>query len=73
MATYKVPTRDMSFVLHELLDVESTFAELPGFEEATADLIDTVLEEGGKLWEEVLVPLLASGDSEGCRVGENGV
>lgn len=73
MATYKAPTRDMSFVLHELLDVQKTFAELPGFEEATADLIDTVLEEGGKLCQEVLLPLLHSGDQEGCRVEPDGV
>ena len=73
MAIYSAPTRDMSFVLHELLDVQSTFAELPGFEEATADLIDAVLEEGGKLCEEKLFPLLASGDDEGCVVGETGV
>ena len=45
MAIYKAPIRDMQFVLHELLDAERCFAELPGGEEASADIIDAILEE----------------------------
>src|SRR5690554_4697933 len=70
MPTYKAPLRDMRFVLHELLGVEQV-ARLPGYEEATPDLIDTVLEEATKLAEEVLAPLNRIGDEEGCRY-ENG-
>ena len=43
MATYTAPLRDMRFVLHELLDAGS-LAQLPGYEQATPDLIDAVLE-----------------------------
>ena len=68
MATYKAPLRDMYFVLHELLNVEQCFSDLPGFEEATADTIDAVLEEAAKVCEEVVYPLQRSGDLEGCRV-----
>jgi alkylation response protein AidB-like acyl-CoA dehydrogenase len=71
MTTYTAPLRDMRFVLHELLEVER-LAELPGFEEATADLIDAVLEEGARLAENVLFPLNRWGDEEGCAF-ENGV
>lgn len=71
MATYKVPIRDMRFVLHELLEAERQFAELPGGEEASADLIDAILEEGAKLCENVVFPTNRTGDMEGCRL-DNG-
>ncbi|MEM8917142.1 MAG: acyl-CoA dehydrogenase family protein, partial [Pseudomonadota bacterium] len=71
MPTYKTPLEDMRFVLHEVLGAAS-LAALPGFEEATADLIDAVLEEGAKVAENALLPLNQSGDQEGC-VLENGV
>ena len=71
MAAYTAPIDDMRFVLHELVNIES-LCELPGYEEATADLVDAVLEEGGKFCEEVLFPLNRSGDEEGCQF-ENGV
>ena len=71
MQTYKTPLRDMQFVVHELHD-SAGLAALPGFQSVTPDLIDTVLEEAGKFAEEVLLPINASGDEEGCRY-ENGV
>ena len=67
MATYKAPIREMQFVLHELLDAEHCFAELPGGEEASADIIDAILEEGAKLCESVVFPTNRTGDTEGCR------
>lgn len=67
MAVYKAPIRDMQFVLHELLDAEACFAELPGGEEASADIIDAILEEGAKLCENVVFPTNRTGDIEGCR------
>ena len=67
MAIYKAPIRDMQFVLHELLEVERTFTELPGGEEASADIIDAILEEGAKLCENVVFPTNRIGDVEGCR------
>ncbi|NIR32484.1 MAG: acyl-CoA dehydrogenase [Gammaproteobacteria bacterium] len=71
MAVYKAPLREMRFVLHEMLDAERTFKSL-GFEEATRDVIDAILEEAGKLSEEVIFPTNRTGDEEGC-VFENGV
>ncbi|MDX1434059.1 MAG: acyl-CoA dehydrogenase C-terminal domain-containing protein [Gammaproteobacteria bacterium] len=66
MTTYRAPLRDMRFVLHELLEAEGRFAELPGFEEATADIMDAVLEEAAKLCETVVFPTNRTGDIEGC-------
>lgn len=62
---------DIRFVLHEVLNSE-TLASLPGYEDATPDLVNQILEEGGKICQEVLFPLNLSGDEEGC-VLENGV
>lgn len=61
----------MRFVLNELADLDG-ISKLPGYEEATPDLVDAVLEEAGKLASDVLAPLNQTGDQEGC-VLENGV
>ncbi|HEX4262503.1 MAG TPA: acyl-CoA dehydrogenase C-terminal domain-containing protein [Acetobacteraceae bacterium] len=71
MQTYKAPLRDMRFVLHELHD-SAGLARLPGMAEITPDLLDSILEEAAKIAEQVLAPINAHGDAEGC-VLENGV
>ena len=73
MARYTPPLRDMQFVMHELLDVENVLRTLPPHAETGRDLIDQVLEEGGKFCAEVLFPLNRNGDEEGCRWAEGGV
>ncbi|MDP6345056.1 MAG: acyl-CoA dehydrogenase C-terminal domain-containing protein [Alphaproteobacteria bacterium] len=65
MPSYQAPVRDFQFVLHEMLQLEK-YSNVPGFEEATPDLIDAILEEGGKFMAEVVQPLNQVGDSEGC-------
>ncbi|MEM6619409.1 MAG: acyl-CoA dehydrogenase C-terminal domain-containing protein [Pseudomonadota bacterium] len=70
MPSYIAPTKDMRFVLHELLQVEN--AQIPGFDEMSPDFTGAVLEEAGKITSELLAPLNAVGDTEGCRL-ENGV
>jgi alkylation response protein AidB-like acyl-CoA dehydrogenase len=71
MIPYKAPLREMRFVLDELLDARR-LAELPGHDDATPDVIASVLAAGGGFCEEVLAPLNQSGDEEGCRL-ENGI
>jgi alkylation response protein AidB-like acyl-CoA dehydrogenase len=71
MQTYTAPLRDMRFVLHELHDT-SALRALPGLEDMTPDLLDTVLDEAGKFFSAVLLPLNAGGDAEGCQY-EGGV
>src|SRR5260370_14995586 len=70
MTLYKAPLREYRFVLQELFDVGG-LAKLPGYEEATPDVFEAVIEEGAKIAEEVLFPLNRSGDEEGCTY-ENG-
>ncbi|MDT3678332.1 MAG: acyl-CoA dehydrogenase C-terminal domain-containing protein [Burkholderiaceae bacterium] len=67
MARYTPPLRDMQFVMHELLDAETTLKTLPPYADTGRELIDQVLEEGGKFCSEVLFPLNRSGDEEGCH------
>ena len=73
MPDYKAPLRDISFVTNEVLHAEKVFQALPGYEEATTDLMDAIAEEGAKFAEGVLAPLYQSGDQEGCTWSEEGV
>ncbi|MEM9872485.1 MAG: acyl-CoA dehydrogenase C-terminal domain-containing protein [Pseudomonadota bacterium] len=70
MPSYTPPTKDMQFILHEMLNV--TASDIPGYDELEADFTAAILEEAGKLTSEVLAPLNVVGDKEGCRL-ENGV
>jgi len=67
MSDYNAPIADMHFVLNELADLEGV-ASLPGYEEASPDLVAAVLEEAGKLAREVLAPLNPSGDTAGSKL-----
>ena len=55
MGQYVAPVRDMQFVLHELLQVENELKQLPRHAEVDADIINQVLEEGGKFTSEEIV------------------
>jgi len=67
---YTAPTQEMRFALD--LAGLAKVSKLPGYEEATPDLVDAVLDEAGKLASDVLEPLNHTGDKEGSRL-ENGV
>ena len=71
MPSYKAPIDDIRFVLEDVLGVERV-SMLPGYEDATPDLLTQVLEELAKFAENELQPLNRSGDEEGCTF-ENGV
>ena len=72
MPVYNAPLDDMRFVLNDVLGYEAAVAGLEGYEEATPDLVNAILEEAAKLCENELLPLNLTGDAEGCRY-ENGV
>lgn len=71
MPTYTAPTRDTRFLLNEMLDLAS-YGNLPGFENATQDMIDTIVNEAGKFCSEVLAPINQIGDEQGCTRHEDG-
>jgi alkylation response protein AidB-like acyl-CoA dehydrogenase len=63
--TYQPPVRDHAFLLRDVLEMEK-YSNLPGFEDASMDVVDQILEEAGRFTSEVLAPLNAVGDKEGC-------
>jgi len=69
--TYTAPLADMRFALREVAGL-SEIAALPGYENATDDMVDAVLEEAAKLAAGALAPLNKQGDVQGARL-ENGV
>lgn len=71
MTQYAAPTTDMKFVLNDVLQI-SKYSNLPGFSDVSDDLLDAILEEGGKLASNVLHPLNHSGDKEGCTRHDDG-
>ena len=73
MPQYKAPTRDIEFVLKDVLDCNSHYASLAGREEVSEDLLDAIVAEGAKFSENVLSPLNQVGDEEGCTWSEEGV
>ena len=70
MTSYTAPTKDMAFILHELLEIEKK--DIPGYSDMSPDFTKAILEEAGKLNSEILHPLNAIGDSVGCKL-ENGI
>ena len=71
MPTYKAPLRDLEFAYYELFDGDGV-TRIPGYEEASREIVMAAAEEFGRICEEVIQPLNASGDEEGCRI-EDGV
>ena len=66
MAEYVAPIREMQFVLKHVVGLDQV-NKLPGWEEVTEDVVDAILEEAGKLANEVISPLNAIGDRQGAK------
>ncbi|MBF9043657.1 acyl-CoA dehydrogenase [Rhodobacterales bacterium HKCCE4037] len=70
MPSYTAPTKDMQFILHDVLKIEAE--DIPGYGDLDRDFTTAILGEAGKISAEVLAPLNVVGDTQGCRM-ENGV
>jgi alkylation response protein AidB-like acyl-CoA dehydrogenase len=71
MPTYKAPVDDVMFLLSDVFHIDR-YNNLPGFADATPDLVEAVLAEAAKFCEDVLTPLNRVGDKEGCRRHDDG-
>ena len=65
MPQYRAPVRDTRFIFDHVIGIDR-YANLPGFENASADVIEAVLTEGGRVCEDILFPINKSGDEQGC-------
>jgi acyl-CoA dehydrogenase len=72
MAEYRAPTRDMLFMLNEVLDSQR-IRSLPGYEDYDPDTASAILDEAARFAGEVLSPLNTSGDAEGVHWSAEGV
>jgi alkylation response protein AidB-like acyl-CoA dehydrogenase len=66
MPNYRAPQRDIQFVMHEVLAMADHYKTLHGSEDIDAQMIDAILAEAAKFSENVLAPINASGDEQGC-------
>ncbi len=73
MLDYRPPLRDIRFLIEEWLGAAEDWRRMPELAHVDAPLINAVLEEGGRFAAEVLAPINAPGDVEGCRFEAGGV
>ena len=67
MLSFEAPETDYRFLLNQVFSVRQRWAEIPAFADLSGDLVDAVVAEGGRLASEVLAPLNAFGDEQGCE------
>ena len=72
MNDYRAPVKDMRFVMDELAGFKE-LSQIAGYEEATPDVADAILEEAARFTGEVIAPLNRTGDKQGCTLTPNGV
>jgi len=66
MPAYNPPLQDIRFAMRNVLDFDAHYAQLAGAEDADPETVDAILDEGAKFARDVLSPLNAVGDEQGC-------
>lgn len=65
--TYSAPIKDMTFLLNHVINTKT------GDHQLDADLVETILDEAGKLARDVIAPLNKTGDEKGCSLQDGEV
>jgi 3-(methylthio)propanoyl-CoA dehydrogenase len=72
MSDYTAPTKDMQFVIESLANLD-VLNQLPGYQDATADMVEAILEQAGRFASEIIAPLNQSGDQHGAQLEDGKV
>ncbi|SCA57660.1 putative Acyl-CoA dehydrogenase [Candidatus Terasakiella magnetica] len=72
MTVYNAPLNEMEFLIKDVFDLD-TITALPGYEEATEDMVDAILDEAGKLGRDIIAPLARTSDEQGATWKDNEV
>ena len=71
MPSYRAPVEAVTFLLNDVLGIRR-YDNLPGFSDASDDVIEALLNEGGRLAGNVFAPVNLAGDQEGCTRNDDG-
>lgn len=70
--SYTAPVKDIAFVLNHVTGLKA-LSELSGFEDASPDLVEAILDESAKFTSDVLAPLNWIGDQQGSQLKDGEV
>lgn len=72
MTVYKAPLEDIRFLLEHVLHMDK-IASLPGYEQASPDMVEAILSEADRFFSEVVAPTNHSADKEGLHSARGSV
>ena len=72
MSAYKAPLNEFMFLLKHLVNYDS-HAELPGYEEVGMEMVEAILPEAAKFFENIIAPTNLETDQQGTRLNDGEV